>query len=143
LPQNAVGKVARILVIDDDQLFVTLMVHALKQHGHEVEYALDGLAGSQAFARSHFDVVICDIVMPEQEGVQTIREMRDAQPDVAIVAVSGGLAGSHLGDIDVLNIAAKIGADLTLKKPFQLSVLVDVVDRALSLRHPARKVSQS
>ena len=125
---------ARILVMDDDQLFVKLMVHALTQRGHEVEFALDGISGCRTFERSHFDAVVCDILMPEQEGVQTIRQMRSDRPDVAIVAISGGLGGGGTSIIDVLDIAGKMGADVTVKKPFQLSELSAAVDKALSAR---------
>ncbi|MCE9521856.1 MAG: response regulator [Alphaproteobacteria bacterium] len=128
---------ARVLVIDDDQLFVKLMVHALKQRGHEVEFALDGIAGVRMFAASAFDAVVCDIVMPEQEGVQTIKQIRLARSDVAIVAISGGLSFSHSANIDVLEIAGKLGADITLKKPFQLSELSSAVETALSARRGA------
>jgi CheY-like chemotaxis protein len=123
---------ARVLIIDDDELFIKLMVHALKQRGHEVEFALDGLAGSRVFSQSRFDVVVCDIVMPEQEGVETIKMMRRERPDVGIVAISGGLSLSHTTNIDVLHIAGQFGANATLKKPFQLSDLTAAVDSVLA-----------
>jgi DNA-binding response OmpR family regulator len=124
--------VARVLIIDDDELFIKLMVHALKQRGHDVEFALDGLAGSRMFEASQYDIVICDIVMPEQEGVETIKIMRRARPDVGIIAISGGLSLSHTTNIDVLHIAGQLGANATLKKPFQLSDLMATVDSILS-----------
>lgn len=123
---------ARVLIIDDDELFIKLMVHALKQRGHEVEYALDGLAGSRMFLASEFDVVVCDIVMREQEGVETIKIMRRARPNVGIIAISGGLSLSHTTNIDVLHIAGQLGANATLRKPFQLSELTAAVDAVLS-----------
>ena len=123
---------AQILIIDDDELFVKLMVHALKQRGHDVSFALDGLAGMRAFANGSFDAVVCDIVMPEQEGVETIKAMRRQRPNVGIVAISGGLSFGQASNIDVLHIAGQLGADVTLKKPFQLSELAAAVDQALS-----------
>ncbi|MFM9863924.1 MAG: response regulator [Micropepsaceae bacterium] len=129
---------ARVLIIDDDELFIKLMVHALKQRGHEVEFALDGLAGCRMFSASQFDVVVCDIVMPEQEGVETIKIIRRARPDVGIIAISGGLSLSHTTNIDVLHIAGQFGADTTLKKPFQLSELTTTVDGVLASRQAGR-----
>jgi DNA-binding response OmpR family regulator len=123
---------ARILLVDDDELFIKLMVHALKQRGHEVDFALDGIAGSRMFQASNYDVVVCDIVMPEQEGVETIKIMRRARPDVGIIAISGGLSLSHTTNIDVLHIAGRFGANATLKKPFQLSELTATVDSVLA-----------
>jgi len=81
---------ARVLVIDDDELFVKLMCHSLKQKGHTVEFALDGQQGWKAFCAGQFDLVICDIVMPQQEGFETIKRMRQQNADVGIVAISGG-----------------------------------------------------
>ena len=134
---------ARVLVIDDDQLFVKLMVHSLKQRGHEVEFALDGATGARTFAKSHFDAVVCDIVMPEQEGVQTIKQMRAHRPDAVIVAISGGLNFSHASNIDVLDIAGKLGADVTLKKPFQLSELAAALNASLAARQLGKSSAQA
>lgn len=132
---------ARVLIIDDDRLFVKLMVHALKQRGHEVEFALDGLAGSRAFAHRPYDAVVCDIIMPQQDGVETIKAMRGQRSDVGIVAISGGLSLGQASNIDVLHIAGQLGADVTLKKPFQLPELAVAVEQAIAARQtPPRAV---
>jgi len=124
---------ARILVIDDDEFFVKVMVRVLRDQQHVVEFALDGLEGEAAFMASHFDLVICDIVMPQQEGLQTIRQMRSRNPDTAILAISGGMTSGRAKSIDILDLAAKIGADMVLKKPFKPQELVSAVVDALWL----------
>ena len=136
--ENALGgeTLARVLVIDDDEVFVNLMVDALRERGHHVSFALDGHAGSKLFRSFPFDVVVCDLVMPEQEGLETIRTIRTDNADVAIVAVSGGLATAP--QIDVLHIASQFGADLTLRKPFKLRQLTAAVDEALVVRSAVR-----
>jgi len=123
--------VARILVIDDDALFVKLMCRSLELAGHSVDYALDGKAGWVAFCKSPPDAVVCDIVMPEQEGLETVRQMRLRDPNVSIIAISGGLSRVRSDQLDVLGIVEKLGANATLKKPFQLSELTKLVDRLL------------
>ena len=120
---------ARILVIDDDVLFVKLMCRSLEQAGHSVDFALDGKAGWNKFCISTPDAVVCDIVMPEQEGLETVREIRQRDKDVAIIAISGGLSRLRDGQLDVLGLVEKLGANATLKKPFQLSDLTSLVDR--------------
>lgn len=125
---------SRVLVIEDDELFCKLMVHTLTQHGHEVDHATNGLKGSAKFASTAYDAVVCDIVMPEQEGVETIRAMRRQRPDVGIVAISGGLARGSGKALDVLMIAERLGADTTISKPFQLSALVAAVDSVIASR---------
>ena len=132
---------ARVLVIDDDELFVKLMCHSLKQKGHEISFALDGNQGWKIFNGAEFDVVVCDIVMPEQEGIETIKRMRRLRPDVGIVAISGGLSVSHATKIDVLDIVQKLGANATLKKPFQLSELTATVDRVLAAKQSQAQAS--
>jgi DNA-binding NtrC family response regulator len=128
----------RVLVIDDDQLFVTLMAQTLKECGYDVETAMDGEEGARAFAASRFDAVVCDIVMPGQEGLETMWQMRVARPDLAIVAVSGGVQIDEFEPMDSLEIAARFGADATLKKPFELCELSAVVDRALSIERASK-----
>lgn len=120
----------RVLVIDDDELFVKLMAHALGERGHEVVCANDGVSGEAAFRQSAFDAVVCDLVMPRQEGLETIRSMQRQNPELGVVAISGGL-GQAPG-MDILNMARLLGAHVTLRKPFQLSELCDAVDRAVA-----------
>ena len=119
----------RILVIDDDELFVKLMVHALRERGHEVEFAHDGEAGEHAFDAKAFDAVVCDLMMPRQEGLETIRHMRRTVPNLAIVAISSGL--ERESGVDILDMAKRLGAHETVRKPFKLSQLTAAVDRAI------------
>jgi DNA-binding response OmpR family regulator len=126
---------ARVLVIDDDELFVKLMVHALKERGHDVEFAFDGAAGTRAFSASRFDAVVCDLIMPDQEGLETIKLIRRESPHVGIVAISSGM--KRAPDVDVLHFANRLGADLTLRKPFKLSELTAAVDSAIAKTHVA------
>ena len=127
---------AKLLVIDDDVFFVKLMVHALAQRGHDVAFAYDGQAGEAAFDAGKFDAVVCDLVMPEQEGLETIRYMLSRNPSLAVVAVSGGLGPD--ATIDILKIAKQFGAHVSLKKPFQPMQLVEAVDTALGLANQPR-----
>ena len=69
--------------------------------------------------------------------MQTIKQMRASRPDVAIVAISGGLSLGQWTKVDVLDIAGKLGADITLEKPFQLSELTAAVDASLASKQCA------
>jgi DNA-binding response OmpR family regulator len=125
---------ARLLVIDDDKVFAKLIAVFLQQRGHDVSFALDGHEGIECFKTREFDGVVCDIVMPDREGIETIREIRGLNERVAIVAISGGLSPVQAGNVDVLDLAELLGADLSLKKPFPLSELAVGIDRALAAR---------
>jgi DNA-binding response OmpR family regulator len=119
---------ARILVIDDDPLMRSLIVRTLGEAGHELREAVDGEKGLALALAETFDVVVTDILMPGKEGIETIRELRQARPDIGIVAISGG--GSH-HLMDFLQFARQFGADQAIAKPFRAADLVAAVDAAL------------
>lgn len=125
---------ARVLIIEDDPVCVQLIQRTLEARGHDVTAATDGRAGMKRFKTDEFDLVISDLVMPDQDGIETIREIRRASPDVAIIAVSGGLTQPFGVSVDYLGAARLLGADATLKKPFMPSTLVNLVDETLGHR---------
>lgn len=132
---------ARVLIIDDDPFFSEFMRQALSARAHEAALARDGREGERLFQGGAYDVVVCDLVMPDQEGIQTIRRMRATNPNVAIVAVSGGVSQPAGANVDYLAAAKHLGADVTLKKPFLPSALTRAVDDALDLRRNAQGAS--
>ena len=120
------AKAMMILVIDDDYLVRYTLARLLRSEGYEVITAADGERGMSVFRSAVPDLVITDIIMPEQEGIETIRLMRRERPDAKIIAISGG---SRLGDLDVLDIASKLGADDIVRKPFDAGDLLSRVRR--------------
>lgn len=120
---------ARILVIDDDPLVRATLRALLEGEGYEVTIAVDGENGLEAFRRHTPDLVITDIVMPEVEGIETIRQMREIAPNLPILAISGGGRGVSL---DYLRMAQRLGATEVLAKPFEAEELVGVVARCLA-----------
>src|SRR5437879_13708199 len=80
---------ARLLIIDDDVTLRQALTKHLEHAGHEVRQAADGDAGIKAYERHAADVVIVDIFMPGQGGLQTIGRLRREWPAVKIVAMSG------------------------------------------------------
>lgn len=119
-----------VLVIDDDVELLRQMTAALMSAGFVVLPAADGAAGLRRIASSAVDLVITDILMPTQEGIETIMALRRDRPEVRILAVSGGL---RLGPGEFLTLARMLGADETLAKPFRLGELVAIAQRLLGL----------
>jgi DNA-binding response OmpR family regulator len=119
---------ARVLIIDDNRLLRRMMVRVLTSLGHEVAEARDGEEGLKTFRMHRPALVITDIVMPRQEGFQTIRELRGEAPSVAIIAVSGG--GRERTPMFLID-AGRIGADGTLSKPFRPDELIRMVNKLL------------
>jgi len=126
--------ISRVLVIDDDPSVRDMIREVLEGEGHEISVAEDGVAGSLLFQRMPFDLVITDIVMPNQDGLETIRVLHRERPDLPILAISGG--GRYAWN-DVLETAALFGASQTLSKPFSVQALVTAV-RDL-LRNPSQE----
>jgi DNA-binding response OmpR family regulator len=121
---------ARILLIEDDVRLQRMLKRALVVLGHEVEQAFDGREGMQLCQASPPDLVLTDILMPNQDGLETIRELRRAYPAVRIIAMSGG--SRILSGIDALPFAARFGASHVLYKPFSRKELAAALHEALS-----------
>jgi two-component system, chemotaxis family, chemotaxis protein CheY len=118
----------KILVIDDDPLVRSTVARILRHRGYEAILAEDGHKGLKLFQSEAPDLVITDIIMPDREGIETIREMRAVRADVKIIAISGG---GRLGNLDLLAMAGKLGADEIVAKPFDAAELVAPVTRCL------------
>lgn len=115
---------ATILVIDDDAAVRRVLVRTLTGDGHELVEAENGSFGLACFRERAPALVITDIVMPQTEGIETIREIRRIAPHVKILAISGS---SPPNSAHYLDIAQKLGADGALMKPFRPAELRDVV----------------
>jgi DNA-binding response OmpR family regulator len=117
---------ARILVIDDETPIRDMIRLALNLHGHEVLQARDGKEGLRLYRERDPDVILTDILMPEQDGLQTIREIQRTRPQAKIIAMSGG---SRRWDLpELLPVAEKLGAHSLLYKPFGKAELLQALD---------------
>ena len=105
---------ARILVVDDDEAVREFLRIVIEQGGHEVVEAENGAVGLRVLAAQLVDLVLCDIFMPEMDGLETIREMRKIEPDLKIIAMSGGSLDIRE---DFLESATFFGACDTFEKP--------------------------
>src|SRR5258708_2474747 len=113
---------AEILIIDDDPDVRDVMKAALSAAGHQVREAENGVEGLSQVRKHPPALVVTDIVMPDKEGLEIIRELRRQVPNVAILAVSGAVRGAFN-----LHLASQFGADAVLAKPFGFDDLVGAV----------------
>ena len=118
----------RILVIEDDDSVRKLIRRILEGAGYTVLEAPDGVQGVQVYREQRPDLVLTDIFMPGKEGLETILELGLLDPEVRIIAVSGG---GNMGILNPLPMAAKLGVLRTLSKPFSGKELVDLVEEIL------------
>jgi DNA-binding response OmpR family regulator len=114
--------VSTILVIDDDDDVRETILRILSRTTHIVLDASDGAKGMELFRLNTPALVITDIVMPNQEGIETIHQIRKEKPNTRILAISGSNAS-----VDYLGIAEKLGADASLAKPFRSAELLSCV----------------
>ena len=119
---------ARILIIDDDEPIRRVLSDLLRRAGYDVMQAGCGRDGLRQCSSEPFDLVMTDIVMPDGEGLETIRKMRHDHPAMKIFAMSG--AGQTMG-LDILNMAEMFGAVRTFDKPFHLEEVLTAVRNAV------------
>lgn len=119
---------ARILVVDDDDQVRTLLCLTLERAGYEVTGAADGAEALRVFEQEPVELVITDIVMPEKEGLETIMEFRKRQPELKIIAISGG---GRIGPEEYLSLAKDLGASKAITKPVEQAELIGTVKELL------------
>lgn len=118
-----------ILVIDDDAPIREMLKKTLAREGHTVAEAENGREAIKAIENATPGLVLTDIVMPEQDGIETIPLLRRRFPGIKIIAMSGG---GPMRAEELLYISKKLGADGCLAKPFSNDVLLAEIQRVLS-----------
>jgi CheY-like chemotaxis protein len=118
---------AHILVIDDDAAIRAAISFTLGSAGHTVSLAADGRHALALLRARPVDLVLTDLVMPEQDGIETIMALRHVFPALPVIAMSGALPNAGL----YLEIAASLGVRQTLAKPFAPDGLLRAIDQIL------------
>jgi CheY-like chemotaxis protein len=119
---------AQVLVVDDEDQVRKLIRLVMEQEGHTVVEASNGKRATQRIQEAEIDLVISDVVMPDMDGLELIREIRRTYQGIKILAISGaGKEGPGL----YLNIAERFGADAILMKPFAPDQLIEKVSALL------------
>ena len=117
---------ATLLIIDDDQVVRASLAAYLEDSGFNVLQASNGLQGLEVFERDHPDLVICDLRMPQVDGLELIRRINALQVETPVIVVSG--AGVMTDAVEALRLGA---ADYLIKPLEDLAVLEHSVRRAL------------
>ncbi len=117
---------ASILVVDDDDQIRAVLKRKLEQCHYDVCEAADGKAAIRALEAAPFDLVITDIIMPDTDGIETVRFLRKHQPQVKVIAISAPSNELYLES------AAGLGASRTFQKPLKLAELAQAVETLLN-----------
>ena len=117
----------RVLIVDDDDDFRSMLCTMLERLGYDVATATNGKEAIARYRERAVDLVITDLVMPEREGIETIRELCRESPPAKIIAMSGGGRSSPT----YLRLASQLGAGRVLSKPFSHQELLDAIAAVL------------
>jgi CheY-like chemotaxis protein len=115
-----------VVVADDEPGLRLLLVATLSGAGYEVLQASNGLEALRLCEKDRVDLLLTDLVMPDHEGLETIRRMRQQCPHIPVVAMSGAFDGGFL------EVARAMGAAAVIQKPFTPDQVVRVVGHVLA-----------
>ncbi len=115
---------ARVLIVDDDEITRMILGRILEDHGHQITYAPDGAAALRLFRVGRFDAVFTDLAMPEMNGLRLIQELRVEDWKLPLIAMSGVSA-------EQLILAEDLGAREILYKPLEPEAVLAALDRVL------------
>jgi CheY-like chemotaxis protein len=123
------ARLARILIIDDNDSFREMLTEMLRRAGHDVLEAVNGKIGVEQYNKNPFELVITDIYMPKMGGREVIIKLRQNHPDVKIIAISGG---GDDGSLKYLKGTQELGADEYLIKPFTMKALLETTAKLIN-----------
>ncbi len=126
-----VKPMARILIVDDDESTRRTLRRMLEPVGYDVVEAADGREGVELYKEDSVDLVLMDLIMPEKEGIQAAAELRHYDPEVKIIAISGG---GRIDNFQVLRIAQKFGIEHALPKPIRMGKFLALVNEVLGVK---------
>jgi CheY-like chemotaxis protein len=118
---------ATVCIIDDDELVLAQMARTLREGGLEVHEAPTAREGLALIDQIDPDVALLDMIMPEQDGIETLTALRRAHPDLPVFAISGG---GQIGASIYLELARTLGAAACLSKPLSLEDFEAAMARA-------------
>jgi CheY-like chemotaxis protein len=118
-----------ILLVEDDKELREMLKISLIRHKFSVTEADNGRDAISHFKPSITDLVITDLIMPEEDGLKVIIKLRELKPSVKIIAISGG---GKAGPGSYLNMAKALGANSIFSKPFSVNDLIVKVEELLT-----------
>jgi DNA-binding response OmpR family regulator len=119
-----------ILIVEDDSDIREMLKVSLSRRKYLIHEAVNGKDAISHFKPLTTDLVITDLIMPEEDGLKVIMKLREIKPTVRIIAISGG---GKAGPGSYLNLAKALGADAVYSKPFSLNEMVGKIEELLNI----------
>ena len=118
----------RILVVDDEDIVRTSCSRTLSPEGYEIRLARNGVEGLKMASEERFDLVLTDLKMPDMDGIEVLRIIKEKWPETAVIIVTG------YQTVDTAVKAIKLGAYDYIEKPFTPDALISAVAEAMANR---------
>ena len=122
-----------VLIVDDNNEIREMLKIALIRRQFTVLEAVNGKDAIAHFKPTITDLVVTDLIMPEEDGLKVIIKLRELKPSIKIIAISGG---GKAGPGSYLSLAKALGADAIYSKPFSINALISNIEQLLTDEHP-------
>lgn len=116
---------SKILIVDDEQSYRQLLTLVFQEEGHSVRTGMNGRQALELIAEEPADIIISDVKMPDMDGIQLLRSLRETQPQIGVVLMTA------FASVDTARDAFKLGADDFIQKPFDVEELKLIVRKTL------------
>lgn len=126
---------AKILLVEDDDLVRDMLMQVLERAHHKVICAANGDEATEALKQDSPDIMVTDIIMPKKSGITLISEVKNRHPNMDIIAISGG---GRLDPTGYLDLSETLGASVSFEKPIDNTALLMAIDLLL---HGKEKMS--
>lgn len=120
---------AGILIVEDDKDLREMLKNSLAKKKYTIVEASNGKEALLKFKPAITDLVITDLIMPDEDGLKVIMKIKEIKPAIKVFAISGG---GKAGPANYLNIARALGADEVFPKPFSVNELISKIDSMLN-----------
>ena len=117
-----------VLIVEDDKELREMLKMSLLRRNFTVLEAENGKAAISHFKPLLTDLVVTDLIMPEEDGLKVVIKLRELKPSIKIIAISGG---GKVGPGSYLNLAKALGADAIYSKPFSINDLIAKIEQLL------------
>jgi CheY-like chemotaxis protein len=123
-----------ILIVEDENDLREMIKTSLIRRKYAVLEAVNGKEAIMHFKPTLTDLVVTDLIMPDEDGLKVIIKLKELKPSIKIIAISGG---GKVGPGSYLNLAKALGANAIFSKPFSINDLLMKIDELLSYEQPA------
>ncbi len=116
---------AKILIVDDEQSYRQLLSLVFEEQGNDIRTAMNGRQALELLDAEPADVIISDVKMPDMDGIEMLRAVRETQPDLGVILMTA------FASVETAREAFKLGADDFIQKPFDVEELKLIVRKTL------------